>query len=80
MIIGSGLLARSFESSLGSKSDVCVYAAGVSNSGCNDTTEFYREQLRLTEALSCYSDSDLLFILVQVHFTFFFKRSRFKKA
>ena len=59
MIIGSGLLARSFESSLGSKSDVCVYAAGVSNSGCNDTTEFYREQLRLTEALSCYSDSDL---------------------
>lgn len=59
MIIGSGLLARSFEKYFGSKSDVCIYAAGVSNSGCNDTTEFNRERLRLIDALDRYSQSDL---------------------
>ena len=58
MIIGSGLLARSFGSYFDSNSDACIYAAGVSNSGCNDVTEFKREWFRLTDALDRYSHFD----------------------
>lgn len=31
--------------------DVCIYAAGVSNSGCIDASEFARERHRLADAL-----------------------------
>jgi nucleoside-diphosphate-sugar epimerase len=47
MIVGSGLLAKSFASSFGQSDDVCIYAAGVSNSTCDDAREFGRERLRL---------------------------------
>ena len=51
MIIGSGLLANAFFPAFGSRQDVCVYAAGVSNSNCNNAQEFARECRRLEDAL-----------------------------
>ncbi len=51
MLIGSGLLAHAFSSIYSHREDVCIYAAGVSNSGCTDKKEFERERKRLTEAL-----------------------------
>jgi nucleoside-diphosphate-sugar epimerase len=51
MLIGSGLLAKSFVSEYSHREDVCIYAAGVSNSTCTDTHEFSRERKRLLDAL-----------------------------
>ncbi|GAB1232716.1 NAD-dependent epimerase/dehydratase family protein [Ferrigenium sp. UT4] len=51
MIIGSGLLARAFPGTFISRPDVCIYAAGVSNSSCADVREFARERERLADAL-----------------------------
>ena len=51
MIIGSGLIAQAFRTSYAHSKTVCIYAAGVSNSGCKDVSEFARERLRLTAAL-----------------------------
>lgn len=51
MIIGSGLLARAFSPAFSQRGDVCVYAAGVSNSSCTDEQEFARERERLSAAL-----------------------------
>jgi nucleoside-diphosphate-sugar epimerase len=51
MIIGSGLLARTFAPEFSHRDDVCIYAAGVSNSSCKDAHEFVRERQRLTAAL-----------------------------
>jgi nucleoside-diphosphate-sugar epimerase len=52
MIVGSGLLARAFGPAYAGRSDICVYAAGVSNSSCSDEHEFLREQRRVADALS----------------------------
>jgi len=52
MIIGSGLLARAFAPEFSHRDDVCIYAAGVSNSSCTDAHEFSREHQRLTSALT----------------------------
>ncbi|MEO8401135.1 MAG: NAD-dependent dehydratase [Gammaproteobacteria bacterium] len=57
-IIGSGLLAKSFLSHSNVLSNVCIYAAGVSNSNCVDAFEFERERVRLTETLKSYSNVD----------------------
>lgn len=51
MLIGSGLLAQAFTSAFAQREDVCIYAAGVSNSSCADAGEFERERRRLAEAL-----------------------------
>jgi nucleoside-diphosphate-sugar epimerase len=51
MLIGSGLLARAFSAHYSGRNEVCIYAAGVSNSSCTDTAEFHRERTRLGEAL-----------------------------
>jgi nucleoside-diphosphate-sugar epimerase len=51
MIIGSGLLARAFAAAYSQRGDVCIYAAGVSNSSCTDAHEFARERQRLGDAL-----------------------------
>jgi len=51
MLIGSGLLAHAFSSAFLQREDVCIYAAGVSNSGCTDSHEFARERQRLGDAL-----------------------------
>jgi nucleoside-diphosphate-sugar epimerase len=58
MIVGSGLLARAFGPAYSGRSDVCVYAAGVSNSNCVDTHEFLREQQRVDAALHQYRHVD----------------------
>lgn len=43
MIVGTGMLAKAFAPRFADDSDVLVYAAGVSNSGCTDEREFARE-------------------------------------
>lgn len=51
-VIGSGLLARALLPILSeAHGNVCIYAAGVSNSGCTDMHEFDRERQRLERAL-----------------------------
>ena len=52
MLIGSGLLAQAFANPFSQRDDVCIYAAGVSNSGCIDAQEFEREQRLLFESLA----------------------------
>jgi len=52
MIIGSGLIAHAFRTAYAQREDVCLYAAGVSNSACRDPHEFARERERLTAALN----------------------------
>ncbi len=61
MLIGSGLLATAFSATFLHREDVCIYAAGVSNSSCLDKNEFERERVRLHEALTDW-DSDRLFV------------------
>lgn len=51
MIVGSGLLAQAFADAFSQRDDVCIYAAGVSNSACKSVSEFARERQRLTDAL-----------------------------
>lgn len=51
MIIGSGLLAQAFAIQFSQRDDVCIYAAGVSNSSCIDVQEFERERKLLSAAL-----------------------------
>lgn len=51
MLVGSGLLANTFPSATSQCEDVCIYAAGVSNSSCIDSREFARESQRLSDAL-----------------------------
>jgi nucleoside-diphosphate-sugar epimerase len=46
------LLARAFSPLFANDADVCIFAAGVSNSSCTDKQEFAREQQRLTEAIT----------------------------
>lgn len=58
MIVGSGLLARAFVPGYSSRPDICVYAAGVSNSNCDDPQEFLREQRRVCAALNEYHQVD----------------------
>lgn len=56
MIIGSGLLAHAFSRIFSLHDDVCIYAAGVSNSNCTDVREFTRERQRLENALLQMTD------------------------
>ena len=58
MIIGSGLLARAFTPAFLNRDEVCIYAAGVSNSNCTDAREFEREHQRLGDALQQSKDLD----------------------
>jgi nucleoside-diphosphate-sugar epimerase len=59
MIIGSGLLAQAFAPFYSAAPSVCVYCAGVSNSGCRDDQEFERERLRLRESLRTAAAADV---------------------
>jgi UDP-2-acetamido-2,6-beta-L-arabino-hexul-4-ose reductase len=51
MIVGIGLIANNFRRSNAKFHNVCIYAAGVSNSLCNDSNEFERERQCLNESL-----------------------------
>lgn len=57
-LIGSGLLAQAFAPTFSQHENVCIYAAGVSNSACADTREFVRERQRLAEALRLSAHAD----------------------
>lgn len=57
MIYGSGLIANAMRA-IGLPPDVVVYAAGVSNSQCDDRAEFERESSRLSDALALSSRAD----------------------
>lgn len=61
MIIGTGLIARAFIPNLDALAGACVYAAGVSNSSCDDAREFERERQRVTGALAA-APGDSLFL------------------
>jgi nucleoside-diphosphate-sugar epimerase len=52
MLIGSGLIAQAFAPEFLHRDDMCIYAAGVSNSGCINVREFARERERLENALA----------------------------
>lgn len=53
MVVGSGLLARAFlAAGAQSLEGTCIYAAGVSNSGCRDEREFLRERARLERSMA----------------------------
>lgn len=58
MIIGSGLIAHAFRARYANSDAVCIYAAGVSNSGCSDVHEFTRERQRLTAAILKMQQAD----------------------
>lgn len=51
MIIGSGLLANAFSHRFLQHRDLCIFAAGVSNSSCVDQVEFARERQRLENSI-----------------------------
>jgi hypothetical protein len=52
MIVGSGLIAKAFiDGGAHALRDTCFYAAGVSNSGCQDEREYLRERDRLNAAM-----------------------------
>lgn len=59
MLIGSGLLATAFAATFLHREDVCIYAAGVSNSSCTDQQEFDRERARLGESLKTWQPDGL---------------------
>jgi nucleoside-diphosphate-sugar epimerase len=59
MLIGSGLLATAFAKTFSHRDDVCIYAAGVSNSSCVERSEFDRERVRLGEALKRWRPAQL---------------------
>jgi nucleoside-diphosphate-sugar epimerase len=61
MIVGSGLIARAFAQNGKALANACVYAAGVSNSSCNDPREFERERQRVLAAIA-ETPTDHLFL------------------
>lgn len=58
MIVGSGLLAQAFSDTFSRHTEICIYAAGVSNSSCKNASEFARERQRLSDALQEAHDVD----------------------
>lgn len=55
MIIGKGLLARGFAEKFAHRTDITVFASGVSNSQETRAEEFFRERNALAEALDSSS-------------------------
>ena len=61
MIVGSGLIARAFLPQEAALSQVCLHAAGVSNSACKDASEFQRDRDRLLQMMAA-SPTAMLFV------------------
>jgi nucleoside-diphosphate-sugar epimerase len=63
MIEGSGLIAQAFMQAGAQRlHDTCIYAAGVSNSGCRDSYEFMRERERFEAVLAaCPADTRIVY-------------------
>ncbi|MBT8579346.1 hypothetical protein G6646_00125 [Polynucleobacter paneuropaeus] len=60
MIIGSGFIANAFKSLYEANQEVCIYAAGVSNSRCTDKSDFLRDQDLLKKILSSLNKNELI--------------------
>lgn len=60
MIVGSGLIARTFSEHAGVREGICFHAAGVSNSSCGDAREFARDQERLQRTIDSIGPDTLL--------------------
>jgi len=52
IIIGKGLIAREFNDAIKDDHGLCIFASGVSNSTCEDTSEFERESTLLRSVMS----------------------------
>lgn len=52
MIIGNGLIACEFKKNIEHYQDVCVFAAGVSDSNCNLLEEYEREEILLKQYIN----------------------------
>lgn len=52
MVVGTGLLAQAFQERYAHADNVCIYAAGVSNSSCVEAKEFEREKDRLLSVIA----------------------------
>jgi nucleoside-diphosphate-sugar epimerase len=63
MIEGSGLIASAFRQEGAHRlHDTCLYAAGVSNSGCSDAYEFLRERERFEAVVAaCPADTRIVY-------------------
>lgn len=57
MLIGSGMLATAFAPVCDTLPGVWIHAAGVSNSACQDHSEFERERVRLMNSLDSGVDA-----------------------
>jgi nucleoside-diphosphate-sugar epimerase len=60
VIVGTGLVAKAFRPSEALLDNVCIYAAGVSNSSCSDEGEFIRDRLRLQQTIATLDSAILL--------------------
>lgn len=52
MIIGKGLVAKSFQNMFSDSKDILLFASGVSNSGLRNPSEFVRERELLMESIN----------------------------
>ena len=60
MIIGSGFIANAFKNNYEKNQNICIYAAGVSNSRCEESSEFIRDQELLKKTLSGFTDDEMI--------------------
>ncbi|MBR7800084.1 NAD-dependent epimerase/dehydratase family protein [Undibacterium fentianense] len=67
MIVGHGLIARSFASYLKDSADICLYAAGVSNSSTDVIVEFERERHTLLSAIAALDSQQHIIYLSTCH-------------
>jgi nucleoside-diphosphate-sugar epimerase len=58
VIVGSGFIANAFREQYSSRNDICIHAAGVSNSMCTDATEFLRDKKLLSHSLAVADNFD----------------------
>jgi len=59
LIVGSGLLANAFSAKFSESIDICIYASGVSNSGCKDRNQFLREKRMLSGYLDQWASAQV---------------------
>ena len=60
IIIGNGLIAREFRDDIKEDHGLCIFASGVSNSTCEDTSEFERESALLRSVMSSRAQGRVL--------------------
>jgi nucleoside-diphosphate-sugar epimerase len=58
MVLGDGLMARALLPDWAQRADICIFARGVSDSGCTDPAAFRREQGLIDAALAAHASTD----------------------